>query len=346
VNPRRLRASAVLAEARGLGVDLADLLAVAGPADLPTVTDWVAEIDSTFTPATARTYRPYWNLAVRVLGDRLAEVTTVDLATVVRSAGERARTSHPEGSGRSAEETCVAALRALCARAIAAGHLTTDPAAALAKPRRSRSRRRALDDHEIANLADAVRLTSRDPDVDLLIIRFHLETGARRQGALSLRLRDVDPRRSTVWLREKHGDHREQPASPSLVAALGRLHRQRTTGDGSVTRMFLGPTGSSITARHYDTLFARVRSALRWDARTPVSAHVLRHTAITNVARLAGYAVAQTFAGHTPPTVTGRYIHATLAEVAAAVAALTDEPHPLAVHGAQRPRCCPTSRRR
>ncbi|MGI9028377.1 MAG: hypothetical protein ACR2HP_00075 [Ilumatobacteraceae bacterium] len=61
-----------------------------------------------------------------------------------------------------------------------------------------------------------------------------------------------------------------------------------------------------------------------------MSAHVLRHTAITNVARLAGYATAQAFAGHTPPTVTGRYIHATLAEVAAVVAVLTGEPHPFA----------------
>jgi integrase len=45
-----------------------------------------------------------------------------------------------------------------------------------------------------------------------------------------------------------------------------------------------------------------------------VSAHVLRHTAITNVVSLAGYAVAQAFAGHTPEAVTGRYIHAPLAE--------------------------------
>jgi site-specific recombinase XerC len=139
----------VLAEANALGVDLADLMAAAGPVDLPTVADWVAEINGTFTPATARTYRSYWTLAIRAMGDRrLAELTTVELASVVRAAGDRARATHPTGSGRSAEETCVAALRALCARAVAAGHLTTDPAAALAKPRRARSRRRALDDHE------------------------------------------------------------------------------------------------------------------------------------------------------------------------------------------------------
>lgn len=338
MNARRLRASALLAEARGLGVDLADLLAAAGPAHLPTVAEWVAEIDGTFTAATARTYRPYWNLAARMLGDRrLSELTHVDLAVVVRAAGDRARTSHPDRSGRSAEETCVAALRALSTCAVAAGHLPTDPAAALSKPRRARSRRRALDDHEIAELADAIRLTSRDPDLDLLLLRFHLETGARRQGALDLRHRDLDARRSTVWPREKHGDHREQPASPSLVAALARLHRHRTTGAGD--RVLLGATGAPITARHYDTLFAPARAALAWDTRTPVSAHVLRHTAITNVARLAGYAVAQTFAGHTPPTVTGRYIHATLAEVADALAALTGEAHPLASGQAARCRC-------
>lgn len=329
MNARQLRAAAVLAEARHLGVDLADLVAVAGPVDLLTVADWVDEIDTTFTPATARTYRPYWNLAIRVLGDRrLAELTAIDLASVVRAAGDRARASHPEGSGRSAEETCVSALRALTARAVAAGHLTADPAATLTKPRRARGRRRALDDSEIAQLADAVRLTSRDPGLDLLLVRFHLETGARRQGALNLRRVDLDVSRSTVWLREKHGDQREQPASPSLVAALDRLARGGATGVGE--RVFRGLAGAPITARRYDTLFARARSVLGWDARTPVSAHVLRHTAITNVARLAGYATAQAFAGHTPPTVTGRYIHATIAEVAAVVASLTGERHPLA----------------
>ena len=125
MNARRLRATAVLAEARGLGVDLADLIAVAGPVELPTIGEWVTEIDGTFSQATARTYRPYWTLALRVLGERrLAELTTADLAAVVRTAGDRARASHLDGAGRSAEETCVAALRALCARAIAAGHLT------------------------------------------------------------------------------------------------------------------------------------------------------------------------------------------------------------------------------
>ena len=94
--------------------------------------------------------------------------------------------------------------------------------------------------------------------------------------------------------------------------------------------MFRDRRGKPISGRRYDRLFVRARDCLGWDDRTPVSAHVLRHTAITRIGRIAGYPVAQAFAGHAPPTVTGRYLHATLADVATAVAALTGEAHPLA----------------
>lgn len=166
-----------------------------------------------------------------------------------------------------------------------------------AAPRRSR--RRALDDREIAQLIDAVRTTSNDPDLDLLVV--HPETGARREGALNLRRRDLDPDRATVWLREKGDSEREQPWwTPRRP---GSTHPQRHTDLGSPLRHDLQP------CPHLPSL---------------------RHTAITAVGRLAGYPVAQASAGHTPPSVTGRYLHATLTEIAAAVAILTGRPHSLA----------------
>ena len=93
--------------------------------------------------------------------------------------------------------------------------------------------------------------------------------------------------------------------------------------------MFRTRSGRPISRRHYETLFVRARAGLDWADRTPVSAHALRHTAITAVARVAGYPVAQAFAGHSAPSVTGRYMKVNVAEVAAAVAVLTGEPHPL-----------------
>jgi integrase/recombinase XerC len=154
-------------------------------------------------------------------------------------------------------------------------------------------------------------------------------SGARRQGALNLRRRDVDPIRATVWLREKGGGEREQPVSPSLVALLEQ-HGERRGAVRLDDRVLRAAHGAPLSARRYSTIFDQARICLSWADRTPVSAHVLRHTAITAIGRIAGYPVAQAFAGHAPPTVTGRYPHATLAEVAAAVATFTGEAHPLA----------------
>ena len=79
-----------------------------------------------------------------------------------------------------------------------AGLINVNPAANVPKPRRRLSRRRPLDHREVEELIDAIRATSNDPDLDLLLVRFHLESGARREGALNLRLRDLDDRRATA----------------------------------------------------------------------------------------------------------------------------------------------------
>lgn len=177
---RSLRAKILLEEAAALGVELADLVAAdAATVRMPTVAEYVSTIAGSFGQATAATYWPYWRLAITLLGDRrLAEVTVVDLQLVVAEAASRARRRRSTSNGRSSQETCVAALRAMFSRARAAGLIRADPAGLLVKPRRAGSRRRALDDIELAELIDAVRATSNDPDLDLLLVRFHLESGA------------------------------------------------------------------------------------------------------------------------------------------------------------------------
>jgi integrase/recombinase XerC len=333
---RLVRARVLLAEAAALGVTIEDLIAESSaspgsPTIAPTVAEYVQIVNPTFSKGTADTYQSYWRLAVLRLGDcPIDSIGVDDCEGVVADAVERARRNRPGTDGRSARENCIGALRALFARAERAGLVAKSPAGDLEKPRRLPNRRRALEDHELREVIDAVRTTSHDPDLDLLIIRFHLESGARREGALNLRLRDLDGRRSTVWLREKFDTEREQPISPSLLQAL-QLHtssRGAMTADDSVLR---GRSGRPITRRRYNTVFDRARPCLPWAERTPVSAHILRHTAITAVERHAGFAVAQAFAGHSASSVTGTYTRARLAEVAAAVAVLTGEAHPLAV---------------
>ncbi|WP_328848529.1 hypothetical protein [Micromonospora zamorensis] len=80
-------------------------------------------------------------------------------------------------------------------------------------------------------------------------------------------------------------------------------------------------------------MWKRVGRQLPWVAVQSISIHWLRHTTLTWVERHFGYAVARAYAGHTdssgPATTT--YIKADLHAVAAALAALTGQPHPLAV---------------
>lgn len=64
-----------------------------------------------------------------------------------------------------------------------------------------------------------------------------------------------------------------------------------------------------------------------------MSTHWLRHTTLTWVERSFGYAVARAYAGHNGSRdvgVTSTYVRADITEVAAALVALSGEPHPLA----------------
>lgn len=119
---------------------------------------------------------------------------------------------------------------------------------------------------------------------------------------------------------------------------LIRSHVAQRGGGVGEDPVFWTKSGVPLTSRRYDAIFGRAQRLLPWTERTQVSAHVLRHTAITAVGRLAGYPVAQAFAGHAPSGTTGRYLYASIEEVAVAVAMLTGEPHPLAPGSAHRPR--------
>ena len=73
-----------------------------------------------------------------------------------------------------------------------------------------------------------------------------------------------------------------------------------------------------------------------------VSTHWLRYTTLTWVERNLGYAIARAYAGHADgrgATVgtTATYVRAGIREVATALAALTGEPHPLALPEADPP---------
>jgi integrase/recombinase XerC len=187
-------------------------------------------------------------------------------------------------------------------------------------------------DARLAEINHAAAAGGDDPGLDTLILRLHTETACRRGGALALRPADLDPDQCLILLREKGETVRWQPVSPTLMSELARHGQERHAPPGG--QLLRYRSGRPITYRRYDGLWERIGRALPWVRTQQVSIHWIRHTTLTWVERNFGYAVARAYAGHTDSGgdagATSTYVRASIGEVAAALAALTGEPHPLA----------------
>lgn len=298
---------------------------------MPTVREWTDSVRVLVSPAAARTYGPYWNDMLEEIGDLpLDEVRATDcrrVAVKVRDAAVKRRNSR---GGRGAEEHAIGAMRCVFRMAVADGLIDRSPADAVQKPRRLPNARRPLSADEMDEVWQVVSSTGDDPALDMLIVRAFIELGARREGLLGITLGDIDTHRQTIRLTEKGAITRSQPCSKTLLDALVKHATERgaTKPEDQVLRY---GNGKPITKRRMNYITNRVQDALPWAKAIGFSPHFLRHTAGASVERMAGYAVAKAFLGHTfGGDATSTYIKASEQEVARAVSALTGEEHPLA----------------
>lgn len=320
-----------------MGLSVADL--VTAPADrppAPTFAEYIPVVSAASSAGTRRVYSTYWN---RILehwaGWPLDKPDASDVRTLAEYIKTHAVVRRNARGGRSAVEHLISALRCIYRHAVDDGLIDEDanPARKVDKPRRLPSTRRAIADRRLAEINHVVATTGDDPELDTLLLRLHTETACRRGGALALRPRDLDAVQCLILLREKGETVRWQPVSPTLMTHLLRHAEERhAPQDGQLMRYL---NGRPITRRRYDYLWDRVREQLPWAATQGVSTHWLRHTTLTWVERNFSYAVARGFAGHNDgggkdPGTTATYVQATIEEIAAAVEALTGEPHPLA----------------
>ncbi len=113
-------------------------------------------------------------------------------------------------------------------------------------------------------------------------------------------------------------------------------HGENRGGLDSARRLLRYADGRPITSRRYDHLWQRLGQHLPWVETQQISTHWIRHTILTWVERRFGFAVAQAYAGHEDHGRGGKtmatYVRAGLPEVAAALAALTGEAHPMATN--------------
>ncbi len=238
----------------------------------------------------------------------LASFTVTDVTAFTQAVQERAVATRGERrnarGGRSARENSIAGLRWLFSRALGDRIVEDSPALAVAQPSRPRQTRHGLSAEQLWALFAATRSGGNDPALDSLIVRFMVESGARDEGMLGLRLRDLDRDRATVLLREKNDkDGRDQPVSPGLLAALAAFARSRGAARPGEAVFRYQPkkdarVGRPLTGRRLDTLTNRWHTELEFASRLGVTPHSLRHTAIGIVESVAGCAVARQFARH------------------------------------------------
>ena len=324
-----------------MGVGLADLLATPSErSDVPVFEDYIPKVSDAVSDGTRRVYAPYWNRVLQAWPRRrITEPTPSEISQLAEHVKATAVKRRNARGGRGAAEHLIAALRCLYNYAVADGILTEaeNPAARAPKPRRLRSARMALPGHRLNELSQVAASTGNDPALDTLLLRLHMETACRRGGALALLPCDLDPGQCLIRLHEKGETVRWQPVSPTLMAHL-IAHGQSRGGLGSGHRLLRYASGRPISARRYDYLWERLGEHLPWVKTQQVSMHWIRHTILTWVERQFGFAVAQAYAGHEDSGRGARsmaamatYVRAGLPEVATALAALTGEPHPLAI---------------
>ncbi|MFI1991056.1 tyrosine-type recombinase/integrase [Actinoplanes sp. NPDC020271] len=335
--PEVLQAAMMLLQQMGITPE--DLLnTTASGVPVPTFAVYVPIVAAAVGPGSQRMYSTYWAKAVDRWADRrIDSVIPSEIEVAMREIQANALRRRNNRGGRSAAEHFISAMRCFYKRAVADGHIAegANPARKVPKPARLTSTRSALADDRLAELTAAAGSSGNDPELDSLILRFHIETARRRGGLLGLRPVDLDVEQCLVLLREKGETFRWQPVSPTLMAFLRQHALERgSPTDGVLLRY---RSGKPVGRRRYDYLFSRVGELLPWVRVQMISAHWLRHTTLTWVERVYGYAVALAYAGHaeTPNDAgtTARYVKATLQEIATALAGLTGEPHPLALPG-------------
>ena len=219
-----------------LGIRPEQLIGIAGPMTVeaaPLVRHYLDQVADAVSPATRRVYGPYWRRVVSEWGDRrIDEITPIEIKQLAERVRADVVVRRNSRGGRSAAEHLVSALRCVYRHAVSDGLLAEkdNPAVRVPKPRRLASTRRALPDAGLAEILDVAGRTGNDPDLDLLILRLHIETACRRGGALALRQDDLDPAQCVVQLREKGETVRWQPVSPTLMRGLVDHHQERACG--------------------------------------------------------------------------------------------------------------------
>ncbi|MEV6646893.1 tyrosine-type recombinase/integrase [Amycolatopsis sp. NPDC051371] len=339
LDERAVAAAAEIVLAK-LGLSLDQIAGLSKTRVMPTFAEYVPQVAKTMPESSSKTWRYYWQVLVDEWGDRpIDEPRASEINQLANLVQQRAAAKPQSSTGRGARSLFIDAVKCLyrCAAGDKLITLAESPVAAIKNVKHRSTSRRALTPHELAEINTVAAGFGPDPLLDSLLLRLHSETACRAGGALSLRRRDLNPMDVTILLREKGDKSRRQPVSPTLFNALLEHVGSRVPGREPNDQVLRLRNGGPFRYHNYQTFWNRIWRILPWAKALGVTSHWLRYTTLTWVERSFGYAVAAAYAGHSGPSASSdrggatlTYTSATIHEVAAALSALTGEPHPLA----------------
>ena len=330
-----------MADAFGFGAaDLARLAARANEGtEVPTVAEFFDEVVEACSKKSLPTYMCHFKrLRAAHGGKRLDKVTTAHLeklrdeimanaaaAKVDRAmaTGRALRSYELDAHGYGAGENAVRAFRYFFRTAVNSNKLATNPAMAVKVPKRLPAPERPLVVAELEEVALYWCTTGDDPELDERLFEFHRKTAARREGALNLRLGDLDKMRGAVSVTEKFGKVRDQPYDVAGLQRLEAFARSRGATKPS-DHVFRSRRGTKISRKRYETIYDRIDAHTDWTERLDLGVHWIRHTTLDDVRVVAGSRVAAAYAGHDDASqgTIGLYNKVTFEELCAAFEAI------------------------
>jgi integrase/recombinase XerC len=276
-----------------------------------TLREYLPKVREGLSPGTIMAWGKYLDLLDAVHGVKaMADILPSDIESLARAARSQA-VRRRDGQGTSAAEHLIAAARHVLGRALLDGLVERNVALLVSKPARAEGSRYALSKPQTDELFEVAAGVG---ERTVWMLRWLLETGSRREGLLELEPGRVRPATRTVTVVEKGRKPRTLPVSADLAGELA---------DG----------GSSLyawTRKKLEVDWTKLGQVTEWGAELGLSAHWMRHCAITRMERASSFTVAAAWAGHSLSSiVTSTYVRIGLPQLVCGWMVMTGQRHPL-----------------
>lgn len=273
--------------------------------EIPTIKDFYERylkqhVEKKLKPATAKEYRRQFEKNILpVFGDhRIIDIERKQLVKFV----EDISTSAPVMANR-----VLATIKGMFTYAVKAGIISTSPATQIDPPGKENEKDRTLELNEIATIF--IKLETYDNRDTSDIIRLIILTGLRPGEIAEMRLSQIETNNNETWLTLKKADtknnkeHRTFLNNLAVKTILDRINDLKL-------KHYIFPAKTQTGFMRKDVLVRRlsaIQTIMKENGIDSFTAHDLRRSAATGIAKLGYGAIVPDILGHKPQGVTRKH---------------------------------------